>query len=153
MNPNITPPEIVTFLELREGIRHEVYLDTRNIPTAGMGHRLSLAENSVYKVGDPISTNLVYGWAELDSLRAYKAALSQSISLKIDNPTPDWIRVLTSVNFQNGTAWYMDYPKTWALMLSHSWEAAAVEVQNSKWFTQTPILVQEFQAAIRALIA
>lgn len=45
---------------------------------------------------------------------------------------------LADVNFQVGTDWYKDFDKTWSYILKGDYEAAAREVQNSKWYKQSP---------------
>ena len=47
--------EFLEHLELREGNKECVYLDSLNKPTCGVGHLLTERERQVYKVGDKVS--------------------------------------------------------------------------------------------------
>ncbi len=115
-----------------------------------MGHLLTPAELALFPVGSTVPQNIIDQWVAADTATAYAAALSQAHTLNV--VSPDFIKVLTSVNFQNGSHWFAKYPKTWALMLAGQWSKAAEEVQNSAWFKQTPVRVKDFQAAMLALV-
>lgn len=145
----MVPAAVVEFLKSREGFKVTVYLDALGKPTAGMGHLLTAEEVKSYPVGMAVPLDVINAWAAADSLKAYPAAMAQAEVLGISNEA--FIQVLTSVNFQLGTAWNTLYKKTWAFMQAGLWEKAAVEAANSAWFHQTPSRVQDFQAALRAL--
>ncbi len=150
MTPEPVPADVIAFVKLREGFKPVVYLDSLGLPTAGMGHLLTPAEKAVYKVGDAVEKTRIDAWAAADTAAAYKAAKAQAGTLKV--ASLDFIKVLTSVNFQLGSGWRAKFPKAWAAMLAGEWEKAAVEVEASAWFKQTPVRVRDFQAALRALI-
>lgn len=141
------PSDIVYFLQLREGVKGETYLDSLGKPTAGMGHLLTPEEFAEYPVGDAIPYPVIDKWAAQDSLTAYTAALDQAKRLKVTSP--EFIKVLTSVNFQNGSHWFLKFPKTWALMLAGKWAEACTEVHDSLWAKQTPVRVADFQSAMK----
>ncbi|MCB9234801.1 MAG: hypothetical protein H6581_24320 [Bacteroidia bacterium] len=143
------PEAVLEHLKLREGWRTQVYLDSLGKPTAGLGHLLLPAENAQYKVGDRVPDAVLNGWAQKDSKKAYDAALAQAKEAGISSQ--DFIVVLTSVNFQLGTAWYTIHKNSWALIKAGEYEKAAVEVGNSRWAKQTPVRVKDFQDALRAL--
>lgn len=144
------PKDVIEHLKLREGWREKVYLDTLGFPTAGMGHLLTTTEKAKYPVGAVVPKATLEGWVRADSRKAYNAALAQAKTLGISDKK--FIVVLTSVNFQLGSAWNTIHKKTWAFMVARKWEKAAVEAQDSKWYRQTPVRVKDFQAALRALI-
>ena len=144
------PSDIIAFLESREGVKKVVYRDTLDKPTDGMGHLLTPAEQVLYPVGSTAPQSIIDAWVAADSAQAYTAALSQAHVLGVGDP--NFIKVLTSVNFQQGAHWFTKFPKSWTLMSAHKWEEAAVEIQNSLWFKQTPVRVADFQAALRSLI-
>ena len=150
MDKLTVPQPVLDFLKLREGVKHVVYHDTKQLPTGGVGHLLTEAEKAAHPVGSTITDDAVNNWLANDSLAAYTAAFKQAVTLK--SSSQDFIRVLTSVNFQLGTGWNTLYKKTWAHMLAGEWEAAAVEAQNSGWFKQTPVRVKDFQDALRGMI-
>ncbi|MEP7235224.1 MAG: lysozyme [Ignavibacteriota bacterium] len=148
--PNLAVPQsVIDHLKLREGWRPDVYLDSLKKPTAGMGHLLVGKEITTYHVGSKVPLSILDAWAQADSLKAYTAALSQAAELHISSK--DFIKILTSVNFQLGTGWRNTFPTTWGLMKQGKWTEAAAAVKKSKWFTQTPVRVADFQTAMVAL--
>src|SRR5947209_10680166 len=86
---------------LREGCETKVYLDTRNLPTVGIGHLVVLADH--LKVGDVISNDRVNALFKVDSADALDAAWRQAAQAGITSL--DFIPYLASVNFQLGTGW------------------------------------------------
>jgi lysozyme len=136
-------------LKMREGFKNKVYLDSLGKPTVGVGHLLTEEQNKKYKVGDIVPDNILDKWLEEDSLKAWKAALKQSEDLDINDL--DFIDSLASVNFQLGTNWFKIHKNTWKFLQTKEYDKAANEAQDSTWFKQTPIRVQDFQKAIRNL--
>ncbi len=144
------PEDVIAFIKSREGFKPVVYLDSMNLPTAGMGHLLTPAEKALYKLGDTPPASQLEAWAQADTAKAYKAARAQAGQLK--GTGAGFVKVLTSVNFQMGAKWFTKFPKAWAFMLAGKWDLAAAEVQDSAWFKQTPVRVKDFQAILRAQI-
>jgi GH24 family phage-related lysozyme (muramidase) len=143
------PAEFMDHLKLREGWRTKVYLDSRGLPTVGLGHLLTASEKQKYPVGTSVSESLLNSWAQQDAKKAYDAAVSQAAILGVSSQA--FINALASVNFQLGTAWNTKFKKTWGYMTKGEWEKAALECQDSAWFSQTPVRVKDFQEALRAL--
>ena len=132
-----------------KGFENKVYLDSLGKPTVGVGHLLTEEQNKKYKVGDIVPDNILDKWLKEDSLKAWKAALKQSEDLNINDL--DFIDSLASVNFQLGTNWFKIHKNTWKFLQTKEYDKAANEAQDSTWFKQTPIRVQDFQKAIRNL--
>ncbi len=147
--PKIIPQDLIDHLKKREGWRINVYLDSLGKPTAGLGHLLSAKERSLYPVGTRVPDEVLNRWAEKDTAKAYNAALKQSETLRLESR--EFVVALASVNFQLGTGWYTIHKQTWAFLLDHDWERAALEAERSAWFKQTPVRVRDFQKAVRAL--
>lgn len=143
------PQEIMDHLRLREGWRDDVYLDSLDLPTVGLGHLLTAAENAQYKVGDRVPAGILEAWAQADAQSAYDAATSQAASVGVSDAR--LVNALTYVNFQLGVGWNKKHVKTWTYLLAHEWEKAALEAQDSLWYEQTPVRVRDFQEALRAL--
>ena len=146
---NSVPKEVMDHLKLREGWRTAVYLDSRGLPTVGLGHLLTASEKKTYKVGDHVPEDILNAWAQADAKKAYNAGQSQAATLGLSDQS--FINAMASVNFQLGTGWYSNHKKTWGYLMAHAWEKAALEAQDSLWYKQTPVRVQDFQAALRAL--
>jgi GH24 family phage-related lysozyme (muramidase) len=143
------PEEVIEHLKLREGWREEVYLDSLGLATVGLGHLLTETEKAQYKVGDKVPVATLKAWAQADAKKAYDAGAAQASIIGVSDQK--FINAMASVNFQLGSAWNTIHKKTWAYMVAHEWEKSALEAQNSSWYTQTPIRVQDFQAVLRAL--
>lgn len=145
----MTPQYILDFLREREGFRNKVYNDTRGFLTVGLGHKLDRQERNHYGIGTTISDAQLQTWAQADSERAYNAAVAQCAELRVDDS--EFLKVLTSVNFQLGTGWSSGFAATWTMLLNHEWEQAAANLSHSLWAKQTPIRTKDFQGAILAL--
>ena len=143
------PQGLLDFLKLREGWRTNVYLDSVGKPTVGMGHLLTDSENGEYHVGATVPDDILNRWTASDVQQAYNAALNQTEHLGLDSQ--DFANALASVNFQLGTSWFSKFPKTWSLMRSKQWQAAANEIKQSLWYKQTPVRVEDFILALEKL--
>ena len=133
----------------REGISLEIYNDHLGNATGGIGHLLTEEELKTHKVGQKLSMDKIVEWFQADLQIAYRAAKDQAAMLGIDSS--NFIAALTSVNFQLGQYWYLKFTKTWNYLRLGDYKSASVEVQDSRWYKQTPERVKDFQQAILAL--
>ncbi|MBQ0960050.1 hypothetical protein KAK06_13940 [Ideonella sp. 4Y11] len=140
-------PSLESLLRRREGVRNDVYLDSLKRPTVGIGHLVTAADK--LKVGDKIDDAQVSAFFKADSAAALSAAKSQASKAGIKDS--DFVVYLASVNFQLGTGWYKVHKKTWALILAGNYSGAAAEVKKSRWASQTPVRVKDFQGALLKL--
>lgn len=134
----------------REGLRLDVYLDSRGIPTVGVGHQVLPEDN--LRVGDRITQAQSDAFLRRDAERALDAARRQMTQAGITDS--NFLNPLASVNFQLGTNWNQPpngFTRTWADIMRGDYNQAAAEVGQSRWATQTPVRVQQFQNALRAL--
>ena len=149
---SIVTPEFLDHLRLREGAkldnqdRHISYYDSEDRLTGGIGHLMSAKERAIYPKGTVIPKKLVSSWLLKDSKKAYTAALKQAKELGIDNQ--DFLNSLASVNYQLGTGWKDKFKKTWNYLKEGEFEKASIEAADSKWNTQTPKRVKDFQEGI-----
>lgn len=141
-----TYDSFLSHLELREGVRNTVYKDSLGKLTVGVGH-LVLPEDGL-KLGDTISDEQVQGFLEKDAQGAWNAALQQADELGVTDPK--MVEALASVNYQLGTNWNKEFKNTWAAMKDGDWDKAATNVEQSLWNNQTPVRVDDFQAALRS---
>ncbi len=137
-------------LKTNEGYRNDVYRDSLGVLTAGVGHRLTDEELGLYKEGDIIDDKLISQWLDQDSTKAYTAAKAQADQLGQGGDS-NFVDALGEVNFQLGTNWYKEHDGTWGLMQQGNFSGAAIEAANSDWNNQTPVRVQNFQAALQQL--
>ncbi len=143
------PQNIIDFLKLREGVKTHVYLDTLRKPTCGMGHLLSQDENNIYSIGERVPDSVINAWAKVDSSKAFHTAIEQSKIL--GTSSQDFIKVLTSVNFQLGTKWVDKFKNIWDTMVKHNWEYAAYLITFTKWHKQTPVRTKDLIDALNAM--
>ena len=137
-------------LKANEGYRNDVYRDSLGVLTAGVGHRLTDEELGLYKEGDIIDDKLISQWLDQDSTKAYTAAKAQADQLGQGGDS-NFVDALGEVNFQLGTNWYKEHDGTWGLMQQGNFSGAAIEAADSDWNDQTPVRVQNFQAALQQL--
>lgn len=133
-----------------EGFRDYVYLDSREIPTTGVGHKVRPEDNLT--VGQTVDSKMLDRFFQEDASGALRAARAQAAEAGIDDP--EFITALGSVNFQLGSGWNAGkngHKKTWALIKQGDYAAAADEAARSAWNKQTPKRVAAFQKALRAL--
>lgn len=141
------PNDVTDLIKLREGFSSKVYRDTRGIPTAGWGHKLLPSEIAQYPVGAEVPEAQLDAWLNNDISSAYRAAESQVMQLG----EPSLLPVLTSINFQLGIHWTVEFAQTWQLLLNHDWQSAINHLHASTWNKQTPVRVGDFVQALRSL--
>ena len=150
------PQEFKEHLKHREGFRDEVYLDTLDKPTCGVGHLLSPAENEQYNIGDTVPQDILDEWLLQDSNKAWQAATAQIEEIGITNT--EFTLALAAVNFQLGTRWTNKFPSAYQALKDKDYNEAIKQVSTgsgtdgqSKWKEQTPVRVKDFVDAIQAL--
>ncbi len=136
-----------TLMKLREGVRNKVYLDSLGKPTVGIGHLVVPGDGLA--VGDTISDAQVSAFFARDGAGALAAAREQAAQAGITSSA--FIPYLASVNFQLGLNWTATFPNTWKMIVNGQYEAAAEALEDTEWAEQTPVRVQDFQTALRAL--
>lgn len=137
-------------LILREGRRNDVYRDTRGFLTVGIGHKVVASDR--LKLGDRISDSRVDAFFAEDVRKAFNAALSQA--RQINQYNVEMIAALTSVNFQLGIYWTLEWGNTWALLKrgDKAGAAAAIRrIQSSAWSRQTPTRTNDFVQSIKSV--
>ena len=149
-SPDVQDQVAIAFRELmvlREGCRTTVYADSRGFPTVGIGHLVVPADD--LRLGDVISEDRVNAFFAGDSRDALTAAWAQAGEAGIISDA--FMPCLASVNFQLGTGWTQKFPNTWQMIVDGLYEAAATALDGTLWQQQTPVRVQDFQQALRAL--
>tara|TARA_R110002167_G_scaffold238584_3_gene443740 strand:+ start:90 stop:584 length:495 start_codon:yes stop_codon:yes gene_type:complete len=155
---SIFKKDLYKHIELREGSKKEVYLDTLNKPTGGIGHLLTKEEIKEYPVGSKLSSEIIDQWFEEDVRKSLAACNSQCTLLGVYDK--EFKIALTSVNFQLGTKWYRKFPNAWHCLCHKEYTEAIDELMyyNKKekdyslWYKQTPVRVLDFVNAIKDII-
>tara|TARA_X000001382_G_C3174631_1_gene180668 strand:- start:2229 stop:2726 length:498 start_codon:yes stop_codon:yes gene_type:complete len=158
MTASIFKKDLYKHIELREGCKKEVYLDTLGKPTGGIGHLLTKKELKLYPVGSELSDKVINKWYQEDIEEALDACNSQCILLGLYEK--EFKIALTSVNFQLGTKWYRKFPKAWHNLCHEKYQEAIDEImyydkekqEYSLWYKQTPVRVLDFVNAIKDII-
>lgn len=147
----VTMKEAVYAIALRELVKHEgrkntVYLDTRGIPTVGIGHKVLPEDN--LKVGQTISDARVDEFFRKDSVKALNAAMEQAALLGKSNDIA-FTAALVAVNFQLGIYWFNKFQNTFAALKQGKSTTAISNIKNSAWAKQTPKRTDAFINAIK----
>lgn len=119
-----------------EGTVHESYLDTRGLPTAGIGHLLTKEEQKKYPIGTKVPDAQVQKWWEEDRKKHMKDLDQWE---KAVGPIPDEVqKILFNMSFNMGPNRFS--PKKWPgltrALKAGDWEKAADEMVNSDWYSQ-----------------
>ena len=121
-----------------EGIKYEIYRCSEGYPTGGIGHLITEWDEEYY--GKPIGTKIphqqVDDWFAKDietTIKDCKLLFSQFDSL------PEEIQlVLANMCFQLGRPRLSQFKNMIAAVEDLDWARMADEMENSKWFRQTP---------------
>ena len=148
------PDFIARYIKEREGSRPDVYTDSikdgRQTYAFGFGSQLNEEEAQQFSEGDIVPEEYRDLRFQRDLSRSYNAALEQASELGVE-PTPEFIRGLTSANYQLGTNWTKEHKNTWESIRAGNWSEAAREAENSDWFGQTPNRVRDFQESVLSM--
>lgn len=125
----------------------KVYKDSVGVLTVGIGHKVISADK--LKLGDEIDQARVDAFYKKDTAKAVAAASVQAAKAGIKDA--QFNVYLASVNFQLGTSWNKKFSTTWKLIMAGVYEAATKEVGKSRWNSQSPTRVKDFQKALLAL--
>ena len=144
-------------MKLREGYKNEVYHDTLDKPTCGIGHLLTASEREDYPVGTEVDDYQIKEWYMEDITVALEAAKKQAGILSTDDD--DIVIALTSVNYQLGRSWTKKFPTAWKCLCHKEYERGIDEImyadkeagKYSRWYKQTPVRVEDFVKAIKKL--
>lgn len=143
-DPPFEPLEYKALLALREGRRNVVYPDSKGLPTAGIGHLITKADN--LHLDDHVSDAQIDAWFARDSLASMNAAKAQAKEAGI---TEEWfLAYLASVCYQLGNVWTVKWPHTWKMICDGSYEQAADSLMGTPWDKQTPERVVDFSDAL-----
>ncbi len=136
-------------LEISEGRKNYVYVDSLGYPTVGIGHKV--LANDGLRVGDVITERRIDELFAVDVQVAFNAAKAQAIEL--GKYTPSFLAALIEVNFQLGTGWKNKFSNTYNLLKKGDATQAIRNLQQSAWAQQTPVRVSNFIGAIKEAFA
>lgn len=121
-------------LKIHEGVKNVVYLDTLNLPTAGIGHLLR--SNEMMPVGTPVSDEQISRWFQADSATSIKDAqtfVGMETWVKLSDNRK---RALCDLAYNMGGPRLNQFKNLRSAIQRGDWGAAGDSLRNSKWYTQ-----------------
>ena len=136
---SITKNELIEIVKedliRHEGYVAEIYLDSENLPTFGIGH-LVTEEDMEYSwpVGTPVTDERILDVFHKDCDIAYKDACA--LVLNFAGQAPDAQRVLVNMAFNLGRNRLSKFKNMLRYVNEGNYVMAANEMVNSKWYGQ-----------------
>ncbi|EPD2608649.1 glycoside hydrolase family protein [Yersinia enterocolitica] len=132
-----------------EGKRNTLYKDTLNYLTVGVGHLVTKSSNknetiSILDIKFGRDTNGTLTDKEVEQLfnediqRTIQDIQRSSLSKLYNSLDPIRQMALLNFCFQLGIAGASTFTNSIKLLQAKEWEQAAINLQQSKWFSQTP---------------
>ncbi len=139
MDKNLELLEGCEWLERFEGFRSEIYFDTEMIETVGIGRNLE-----VYPFDE--EEQLEYdrgGYKHVDAVAwAYEKLSQCRLDIMVHKPTlvrcPPVVRlIVTDMTYNLGLRGVLGFKKFFEALRQEDYKRAALELQDSKYFSQT----------------
>jgi GH24 family phage-related lysozyme (muramidase) len=133
-----------------EGCVDTVYLDTLGKATIGIGHLVQPHERQRFKEGIKISVDEIEDLFLIDLNRACAGA-EQLISenYRGDKRLPQVIEhVIVEMVFQLGKTGVSKFKKMWKALSDGDKKQASLEMQDSRWHSQTPVRCEALAEAV-----
>ena len=141
MNTIKITDELKARIRDHEGCVDTVYLDTLGNATIGIGHLVQPHERQRFKEGIKISVDEIEDLFLIDLNRACAGA-EQLISenYRGDKRLPQVIEhVIVEMVFQLGKTGVSKFKKMWKALSDGDKKQASLEMQDSRWHSQTPV--------------
>lgn len=122
-------------IKKHEGVVYKTYLDSKNLLTAGVGHLLRTNETEMYPLGSPVPAGQVDQWLTQDTTTSLK--ICQKL---FDTCWPSLSdvrkRALVDLAFNLGQTRFSRFTDFIKSMNAGDFNKAAIDLKNSKWYTQ-----------------
>ena len=121
-----------------EGVKYELYLCTENHLTGGIGHLITEWDADYYDkpIGYPVPEEQVNDWFAKDIETTIKDC--NLLFSQFDNLPDDIQHILANMCFQLGRPRLSKFKNMIAAVEDLDWERMADEMENSRWYKQTP---------------
>ena len=121
-----------------EGIKYETYYCSLGHLTGGIGHLITEWDTEYYDqpVGTKVPNEQVNDWFERDIKTTIKDC--NLLFSQFDNLPDDIQHVLANICFQLGRPRLSKFKNMIAAVEDLDWHRMADEMENSRWFRQTP---------------
>ena len=134
-------------LERYEGVKYQVYLDTKGLKTAGVGHLLT-GDDTNMNVGDTVTEDQVTAWFASD-LQGAAARVQTLIGSDIFSGWDDiYQRIFANLSFNLGNR-LMGFHNTLACAKNSDWAGTATNLEQSAWYNQVGTRGVEMCEALR----
>lgn len=127
-----------------------VYKDSEGILTAGVGHKLTEEEKTIYKEGDVVPVDVVKSWLIKDTKIANNDAVTKLQDIRpdlLDNK--EMITMISSFYYQLGKSGGDGFKNMWKAFENGDGETAYAEALDSLWYKQTPNRARRFAEFLR----
>ena len=144
---------LVKQLELDEGIRARVYIDSLGYKTVGIGHMIKDSDPEdikALKIGDKISNELIYRLFVEDLIQAISDTVVIFADIWDELPS-DVQEVFINMSFNLGRTRLLKFKKTIAAVYAKDWQLVSVEMLDSKWSQQVGNRAGRLASRIRKL--
>ncbi|MDP8728375.1 glycoside hydrolase family protein [Serratia marcescens] len=134
---------IFEMLKYDEGCKLELYKDTENYWTVGIGHLVTKNPNKAEAIkilgSDKITLNQAEQLFNSDVQKTITGIKNNQILYPVYNSLDD-IRKMALINmcFQIGITGVAGFKNSLAYLLKKQWKQAATNLAQSKWYRQTP---------------
>jgi lysozyme len=123
-------------LKIHEGVKYVSYLDSLNLPTAGIGHLLRANEISQYPVPTPVSPAQVSAWFQLDAPISISGAQRLLGVETWGNLSDVRKRACADLCYNMGEGRLSKFVRFIAAMKAGNYDAAGASLRDSLWFKQ-----------------
>jgi lysozyme len=122
-------------IKFHEGVKSQSYKDSLGLLTGGVGHLLRSDEAVMYPLGTPIPQTQVDSWLDRDITTSLK--VSQTLFTNSwEELTGVRKRAIADLAYNLGPNKFAKFTKFIAAINAGKYDAAAVELKNSVWYTQ-----------------
>ena len=152
MNPQ-SRENVFEQLKIDEGIKHECYLCSEDVPTFGVGHKI-LQTDPEYgmPMGTPVDDARIWEVFQED----LEIAISECIILFGETPWdlfPDEVKeVCVNMMFNLGRPRYSKFVKHLEALQQHKWDEAGAEARDSRWHKQVGDRAERLCQRLEALV-
>ena len=121
-----------------EGVKYEIYKCSEGYPTGGIGHLITEWDEEYYEqpMGTKIPHEQVDDWFAKDIETTIKDC--NLLFSQFDNLPEEIQRVLANMCFQLGRPRLSKFKNMIAAVEDLDWSRMADEMEDSRWFKQTP---------------
>ena len=126
--------EIGRIHEEEGGNHEEVYLDSEDRPTAGVGHLLTARENRIYAVGDIVPLSVRSEWYFKDLNEAADDADAYLGRMSGRARPGEVVAIVYHMAFQLGRGTLFDFKETGKAIDACDYQTASEEMLDSKWY-------------------